>query len=50
MKQTVDKNGKADFAFKVEIKDEDGDIIAEVKKVVYIRKKRTRFLGNRKKF
>lgn len=39
IKRTVDQNGKAEFIFKVDVTDEQGNIIAEVEKNVYIRKK-----------
>lgn len=39
VKATVEANVKMDKVFKVEIKDEEGKLIAEVDKVVYVRKK-----------
>lgn len=39
IKTYVDANTKMDYTFKVEIKDEEGTLICEVDKVVYIRKK-----------
>lgn len=36
---TVEANTKMDYTFKVEVKDEQGTLICEVDKVVYIRKK-----------
>ncbi|MGE3611774.1 MAG: DUF4442 domain-containing protein [Bacteriovoracaceae bacterium] len=39
VKNYVDENTKMDKTFKVEIKDESGKLIAEVDKVLYIRKK-----------
>lgn len=39
IKSHVEANTKMDYTFKVEIKDEEGTLICEVDKVVYIRKK-----------
>jgi len=39
IKVYVQANTKMDYSFKVEIKDEEGKIICEVDKVIYIRKK-----------
>lgn len=39
IKRTVDLNGKTECTFKVDITDEQGNVIAEVEKNVYIRKK-----------
>ncbi len=39
IKSTVETNTKMDYVFKVEIKDDEGKLICEVDKVVYIRKK-----------
>ncbi len=39
IKNYVDQNTKMDYTFRVEIKDENGILICEVDKVVYIRKK-----------
>lgn len=42
IKAHVEANTKMDYTFKVEIKDEEGLLICEVDKVVYIRKKEER--------
>lgn len=42
IKAHVDQHIKMDYTFKVEIKDEEGTLICEVDKVVYIRKKSER--------
>lgn len=42
IKAHVDQHTKMDYTFKVEIKDEEGTLICEVDKVVYIRKKSER--------
>jgi acyl-coenzyme A thioesterase PaaI-like protein len=42
IKSYVDKNTKMDYTFKVEIKDEEGNLICEVDKIVYVRKKSDR--------
>lgn len=39
IKKHVEKNTKMDYVFKVEIKDDAGKLIADVDKVLYIRKK-----------
>lgn len=39
IKVTVEANTKMDYTFKVDVKDEEGTLICEVDKVVYIRKK-----------
>lgn len=39
IKEQVDKNGKGDFTFTTTINSEDGALIAEVEKVVYVRNK-----------
>lgn len=39
IKHTVDMNGKTEYTFKVDITDDRGNVIAEVEKNVYIRKK-----------
>jgi len=39
IKQDVDKTGKIEPVFKVEIKDDNGEIIATVDKTIYIRRK-----------
>lgn len=39
VKATVEKNVKMDKHFHVEVRDEDGVLIAEIDKVVYVRKK-----------
>lgn len=39
IKATVETNTKMDYTFTVEVRDEDGVLICEVDKVVYIRKK-----------
>lgn len=39
IKRVVDLNGKAEFSFKSYITDDKGDTIAEVEKIVYVRKK-----------
>lgn len=39
IKTIVEEKNKTDYNFKVEIKDESGTLIAEVDKVLYIRKK-----------
>ena len=39
IKSYVDQHTKMDYTFKVEIKDEEGNLICEVDKVVYVRKK-----------
>ena len=42
IKAHVEQHTKMDYTFKVEIKDEEGNLICEVDKVVYIRKKTDR--------
>jgi hypothetical protein len=42
IKAYVDQHTKMDYTFKVEIQDEEGNLICEVDKVVYIRKKSDR--------
>lgn len=39
IKEQVDKNGKGDFTFTTTINGEDGALVAEVEKVVYVRNK-----------
>nr|WP_201327518.1 DUF4442 domain-containing protein [Thermotomaculum hydrothermale] len=39
IKREVDKNGKGEFPFTVEIKDKSGQLIALVEKIEYVRKK-----------
>lgn len=39
MKQQVDTEGKADFEFETRVYNEENETIAEVKKVIYVRKK-----------
>lgn len=40
IKAFVDTNGKGDFTFNTTIDNENGDVIAEVQKLVYVRNKR----------
>jgi uncharacterized membrane protein affecting hemolysin expression len=39
IKEQVDKNGKGDFTFTTTINGEDGALVADVEKVVYVRNK-----------
>ncbi len=39
VKEAADLNGKAEPTFTVEIKDEAGDVVAEVEKLLYVRRR-----------
>jgi len=39
IKAYVDENGKGDFTFKTTVKNENGEIVSELEKVVYVRNK-----------
>ncbi len=40
IKDKADKNNKVEPQFKVDILDEDGDVVAEVRKTLYVRRKK----------